>query len=39
MEENKEVQLPEALSDSLFHPKITGKQRKFILLLDICKYI
>ena len=33
MEENKEVQLPEALSDSLFHPKITGKQRKFILLV------
>jgi phage terminase small subunit len=29
----KEVAVPEALSDSLFHPKITGKQRKFILLL------
>ena len=33
MEENKVVQLPEALSESLFHPKITGIQRKFILLL------
>ncbi len=36
MEENKENQeviIPEALSDALFHRKITGKQRKFILLL------
>jgi len=36
MEENKEKQeviIPEALSDALFHHKITGKQRKFILLL------
>ena len=37
MEENKELQeqvhIPEALSDALFHPKITGKQRKFALLL------
>ena len=34
MEEKKqEVALPEALSDALFHPKITGKQRKFIILL------
>ena len=37
MKENKELQeevfIPEALSDALFHPKITGKQRKFALLL------
>ena len=34
MEENKkELTLPEPLSDALFHPKITGKQRKFIILL------
>ena len=34
MEENKqELIIPEPLSDALFHPKITGKQRKFALLL------
>ena len=34
MEENKqELIIPEPLSDALFHPKITGKQRKFVLLL------
>ena len=32
MEENKEVVIPEAFTDALFHHKITGKQRKFILL-------
>ena len=32
MEENNLV-IPEPLSDSLYNPKITGKQRKFILLL------
>ena len=31
MEENKD-NIPEALTDALFHHKITGKQRKFILL-------
>ena len=33
MEENKELLIPQAFSDDLFNPKITGKQRKFILLL------
>ena len=33
MEEKNELIIPEALSDALFHPKITGKQRKFALLL------
>ena len=33
MEENKEVFIPEPLSDALFDDKITPKQRKFILLL------
>jgi phage terminase small subunit len=32
-EENKDIVIPQAFSDDLFHPKITGKQRKFILLL------
>jgi|TARA_R110000850_G_scaffold68730_1_gene153139 phage terminase small subunit len=37
MKENKELQeqvfIPDPLSDALFNPKITGKQRKFALLL------
>ena len=33
MEENKEVFIPEPLSDALFDSKLTPKQRKFILLL------
>ena len=33
MEENNEIVIPQAFSDDLFNPKITGKQRKFILLL------
>ena len=33
MEENKDIVIPQAFSDDLFNPKITGKQRKFILLL------
>jgi len=33
MEENKEVYIPEPLSDALFDSKLTPKQRKFILLL------
>ena len=33
MEENNEVYIPEALSEALYHPKITQKQRKFVLLL------
>ena len=33
MEENKDIIIPQAFSDDLFNPKITGKQRKFILLL------
>ena len=32
-QENKEVFIPEAMSDALFEDKITPKQRKFILLL------
>ena len=32
-EENKDIVIPQAFSDDLFNPKITGKQRKFILLL------
>jgi len=32
MEENNLI-VPEPLSDTLYNPKITGKQRKFILLL------
>ena len=31
-EENKDVFIPQPLSEALFHPKITQKQRKFILL-------
>ena len=30
--ETKEITIPSGLSDSLFDPKITGKQRKFIML-------
>ena len=33
MEENKELLIPEAMSDALYDDKITPKQRKFILLL------
>jgi len=33
MEENKEVFIPQPMSDALFDEKITPKQRKFILLL------
>ena len=33
MEENKEVYIPEPLSEALYDDKITPKQRKFILLL------
>ena len=33
MEENNEVYIPEALSEALYHTKITQKQRKFVLLL------
>ena len=33
MEENKEVFIPQPMSDALFDEKITSKQRKFILLL------
>ena len=32
-EDNKDIVVPQAFSDDLFNPKITGKQRKFILLL------
>jgi len=32
-EENKDVYIPQPLSEALFHPKITPKQRKFILLI------
>jgi len=32
-EENKDVYIPQPLSEALYHPKITQKQRKFILLL------
>ena len=31
--ETKEITIPSGLSDVLFDPKITGKQRKFIILL------
>ena len=31
--ETKEITIPSGLSDFLFDPKITGKQRKFIILL------
>ena len=31
--ETKEITIPSGLSDALFDPKITGKQRKFIILL------
>ena len=33
MEENKEVFIPEPLSEALYNPKLTQKQRKFVLLL------
>ena len=33
MEDNKEVFIPEPLSEALYNPKLTQKQRKFVLLL------
>ena len=32
-ENNKDLYIPQPLSEALFHPKITPKQRKFILLI------
>ena len=32
-EENKDIFIPQPMSDALFDEKITPKQRKFILLL------
>ena len=33
-EDNKDIFIPQPLSEALFHPKITPKQRKFILIFN-----